>query len=176
MRKLIKNGQIVEDRWTVLPKAEDASHTVVPEGQVIVPLSVWIAQEEALSQREDVAVWIDSDEEIETLAEKVQRFPLIAVNFPSFRDGRGYSTARLLRERYDYTGEIRAIGDVLQDQLFYMHRCGFNSFALREDRSPEKALAALRTFTESYQAAFDQPLPLFRRRAAQGTEKLARTA
>ena len=81
-------------------------------------------------------------------------------------DGRGYSTARLLRERYGYQGEIRAIGDVLQDQLFLMARCGFDAFALRADKSIEKALAAFETFKAPYQAAVDQPQPLFRRRAA----------
>ncbi|HCZ13184.1 MAG TPA: oxidoreductase, partial [Candidatus Accumulibacter sp.] len=73
--------------------------------------------------------------------------------FPKFTDGRSYSTARLLRERYRYTGEIRALGDVLQDQLFYMRRCGIDAFALRADKDIEQALAGLRTFSDSYQAA-----------------------
>ncbi|MDQ5959482.1 MAG: hypothetical protein QG592_561 [Pseudomonadota bacterium] len=91
---------------------------------------------------------------------------MIGINFPKFVDGRGYSTARLLRERYAYQGEIRAIGDVLQDQLFLMARCGFDAFALRADKSVEKALGAFETFKAPYQAAVDQPQPLFRRRAA----------
>jgi hypothetical protein len=87
---------------------------------------------------------------------------VIGVNFPKFTDGRSYSSARLLRERYGYAGEIRAIGDVLQDQLFYMRRCGIDAYALRADKDIDKALAGLRVFSETYQAAADQPQPLFR--------------
>ncbi|MBF2963171.1 DUF934 domain-containing protein [Pseudomonas aeruginosa] len=72
--------------------------------------------------------------------------------------------ARLLRERYGYKGEIRAIGDVLRDQLFFMRRCGFDAYAIRADRSPEDALASLDDFSEVYQTSVEQPLPLFRRR------------
>jgi uncharacterized protein (DUF934 family) len=88
------------------------------------------------------------------------------VNFPKFADGRGYSTARLLRERYGYHGEIRAIGDVLHDQLFFMKRCGFDAYAVRADKDIEAALAGFDDFSDAYQAAVDQPQPLFRRRAA----------
>ncbi len=166
MPKLIKNGQIVEDNWVVMPKPDDAASASVTGENVIVPMSVWLAQADQLSQRNDLGVWIDSDEEVEAIADHLDRFQVIAINFPSFRDGRGYSTARLLRERYGYKGELRAIGDVLQDQLFYMHRCGINAFVVREDRDPQKALEGLRSFTETYQAAVDQPLPLFRRRSS----------
>lgn len=89
---------------------------------------------------------------------------MIAVNFPAFTDGRGFSSARLLRERYGYKGEIRAIGDVLRDQLFFMRRCGFDAYAIRADRSPEDALVSLDDFSEVYQTSVEQPLPLFRRR------------
>lgn len=166
MPKLIKNGQVVEDNWVVMPKPDDAASASVTGENVIVPMSVWLAQAEQLSQRTDIGVWIDSDEEVEALAEHIGRFSLIAVNFPSFRDGRGYSTARLLRERYGFKGELRAIGDVLQDQLFYMKRCGFDAFAIREDRDPQKALAGLSVFSVTYQGATDQPEPLFRRRVS----------
>ena len=87
------------------------------------------------------------------------------MNFPKFTDGRGYTTARLLRERYAYRGEIRAIGDVLRDQLFSYQRVGFDAFALRADKDPVDALKAFEEFSEVYQASTDQPLPLFRRRA-----------
>lgn len=176
MRKLIKDGRIVEDSWILLPKQENPAECDVPAGDVIVPLAVWQAQSEKLAARERIGVWIDSDEEVETIGQEARRFAVIGVNFPSFRDGRNYSTARLLRERYDYTGEIRAIGDVLQDQLFYMSRCGINAFAVREDRDIEKALAGLKVFSESYQAAWDQPSPLFRRRQQQSPQRIAMTA
>ena len=100
------------------------------------------------------------------IADDLAHFAVIGVNFPKFADGRGYSSARLLRERYGYRGEIRAIGDVLQDQLFYMKRCGIDAFAVREDKDIEAALAGLNVFSDAYQAAVDQPQPLFRRRTA----------
>lgn len=81
-----------------------------------------------------------------------------------FTDGRNYSNARLLRDRYGYKGELRAIGDVLRDQLFYLHRCGFDAYALRADKDPYEALESLKDFSVTYQAATDEPLPLFRRR------------
>jgi uncharacterized protein (DUF934 family) len=88
------------------------------------------------------------------------------VHFPKVTDGRGHSSARLLRERYGYRGELRAVGEVTRDQLFYLQRCGFDSFALRADQHAADALDGLSDFDDSYQAAADQPLPLFRRRAA----------
>jgi len=88
----------------------------------------------------------------------------VEVNFPKFSDGRGYSLARLLRERYGYVGELRAVGDVQRDQIFYLSRCGFDTFLLREGEDAEGALAALQDFSEAYQASVERPQPLFRRR------------
>jgi len=88
----------------------------------------------------------------------------VEVHFPKFTDGRGYSIARLLRERYGYRGELRAVGDVQRDQLFYLSRVGFDAFLMREGEAPEAALAALADFSEAYQASVERPLPLFRRR------------
>ncbi|HEY6240935.1 MAG TPA: DUF934 domain-containing protein, partial [Burkholderiales bacterium] len=95
-------------------------------------------------------------------------FPLIAVNFPKFGDGRGYSIARLLRERYGFRGELRAIGDVLHDHLFFMEQCGFDAFALREDQDAQEALSVFGTFSDAYQTSVQRPVPLFRRRLAAG--------
>lgn len=97
---------------------------------------------------------------------RIDALPLIAVRFPAFTDGRGYSIARLLRERHRYRGELRAMGDIGRDQLHYLARCGFDSFELREGEDPGAAQAALAEFSEAYQAAADEPVPLFRRRAA----------
>ena len=82
----------------------------------------------------------------------------------SFVDGRGYTLARLLRERHGYRGELRAIGDVLRDQLYYLSRCGFDAFAMRADQVPQQALSAFDEFSEAYQASVERPEPLFRRR------------
>ena len=89
---------------------------------------------------------------------------VIAIHFPKFSDGRGYSIGRLLRERYGYKGELRAVGEVARDHLHAMEQCGFNAFQLREGEDPQEALAAFGDFSDSYQATAAQPEPLFRRR------------
>jgi uncharacterized protein (DUF934 family) len=175
MRDIIKDRQIVADDWQVvkLAEGETAESVAIPEGRVIVPLAVWQARREALKARGDVAVWLASDERPEALKDDVATLPLIAVDFPKFADGRGYSIAYNLRARLGFTGELRAIGDVLRDQLFYMQRVGFNAFATRPDRSIEDALKGLTDFSEAYQASWDQKMPLFRRadRVAEAAQK-----
>ena len=89
----------------------------------------------------------------------------VEVNFPKFGDGRGYSIARLLRTRYGYRGELRAVGHITRDLLFFMESCGFDAYELREGEDPHQALAAFEDFSESYQASVARPVPLFRRRA-----------
>lgn len=96
--------------------------------------------------------------------ERIGALGIIAVNFPKYSDGRGYSIARLLRERYGYKGELRAVGVVARDHLQLMAQCGFDSFLLREGEDAQAALAAFDDFSESYQANAAQPVPLFRRR------------
>lgn len=169
MSKIIKNGQIVDDAWQVLKLAEgqEPASVTLPEEPSLLPLAVWLARKaEVLAAGKPVGVWLDSSEGPEAIASDLTYFAVIAVNFPKFADGRGYSSARLLRERYSYSREIRAIGDVLHDQLFYMKRCGIDAFAVREDKDIEAALAGLKVFSDAYQAAVDQPQPLFRRRTA----------
>ncbi|MDH5479823.1 MAG: DUF934 domain-containing protein, partial [Nitrosomonas sp.] len=125
--KIIKNKVIVDDDWHVLRlnEQEAADNITVASGKIIVPLKVWLAQRETLQQRSDLGVWLSSDERPEALKNDLQRFSVIAVDFPKFADGRGYSVAYNLRVHLGYTGELRAIGDVLRDQLFYMQRVGF---------------------------------------------------
>ena len=101
------------------------------------------------------------------MANEFAHLALIAVDFPAFKDGRGYSTAWLLRSRYGWTGELRAIGDVLRDQMFFYKRVGFNAYAVREDKDIEEALIGLNDFSDVYSGSIDQPIPLFRRREAQ---------
>ena len=90
----------------------------------------------------------------------------VEVNFPKFGDGRGYSIARLLRTRYGYRGELRAVGHITRDLLFFMESCGFDAFELREGEDPHEALASFEDFSEAYQASAVRPVPLFRRRTA----------
>lgn len=164
MREIIKDQAIISDDWTILHLPEGAAPEtmVVPAGKNIVPVAVWLAQA-SLQSRSDVGVWFASDERPEVLKGKLANIPVIAVDFPKFADGRGYSIAYNLRARLGYTGELRAIGDVLRDQLFYMQRVGFNAFATRPDRNIHDALKGLTDFSESYQTSWDQKLPLFRR-------------
>lgn len=174
MPKLIKNGQITDDAWQTLTLAADETpqSVLLPVTPALLPLAVWQARREEILARSSaeanaVGVWLDAGEGPEAIAGDLDQLAVVAINFPKFTDGRGYSSARLLRERYAYQGEIRAIGDVLRDQLFFMKRCGFDAYALRTDKDESDALAALAglaDFTESYQAAADQPQPLFRRR------------
>jgi len=150
---------------------EQIAGAVIPAGKVIVPLPLWQARMDELAPRlaaGELGVWLESFELVEDLVASVADIndvPLIAVNFPRFADGRGFSIATLLRTRYAYRNELRAIGDVLRDQLYYMKRCGFDAFSMRADRSAEDALASLRDFSEPYQGAVDNPLPVWRRYA-----------
>lgn len=165
MREIIKDKAVVMDDWTILQLEEgDTPETIaVPAGKIIVPLTVWEAQRTNLKARVEIGVWIASHERPEVLKEDVAKLSVIAIDFPKFSDGRGYSIAYNLRERLGFAGELRAIGDVLRDQMFYMQRVGFNAFATREDRNIHDALKSLFDFSEAYQAAWDQKSPLFRR-------------
>lgn len=167
MQKLIKNGEVAEDRWTILQTATGPEVLkVMPPGRnLIVPLKFWQTFPEELEEYNgDITIWLDSHERVEDIGDKLHEFPLIALNFPVFSDGRSYSNARELREHFDYKGEVRAIGDVLRDQLFYMSHCGFDAFDLRYDQEPQDCLSAFNDFTTNYQATVSEPLPLFRRR------------
>lgn len=156
-RTLIKMGQPEQDEWA-LSRLEEGLPARRP---VIVPLALWQAHRDD----QGLAPWLASDTELTPeLAEELAHAPLVAIDFPAFTDGRGYTLARLLRERHGYEGEVRAIGDVLVDQLFYMTRCGFDALALREDQHLDDALRALGAFSVSYQPAVDQAEALFERR------------
>jgi uncharacterized protein (DUF934 family) len=168
MATLIKEQRIVADSWRLLSRGPKGELPDVPEqGDVIVPLALWLERRDAfLAYPGKLGVWLDASEDPEAIAADLQRFALVAVNFPKFGDGRGYSIARLLREHYGYKGELRAIGDVLHDFLYFMRQCGFDAFALRDDQDAQAALAAFDTFSEGYQTSFLRPVPLFRRRLA----------
>jgi uncharacterized protein (DUF934 family) len=162
---IIKNKTVVADDWSVLRLGEgEAPESVkVPAGKVIVPLKVWQAQRDGLSARADVGVWFASNERAEDLQNDLVKFAVLAVDFPKFADGRGYSIAYHLRSRLGYRGELRAIGDVMRDQLFYMQRAGFDAFATKANKDIHEALKGLSDFSIRYQASVDESQPLFRR-------------
>lgn len=167
MQKLIKNREIIEDKWLLLNDLTPSSTLdAANDADILVPLAYWLDNQEALQTRAGkTGVWLDSQELPSALKDSLSKLAIVAINFPKFADGRGYSIARELRVTMGFDGEIRAIGDVLRDQLFYMARCGFNAFALREDQNLEVSLAAFDTFSDGYQVSADKPTPLFRRRA-----------
>ena len=167
MAVVIRQRQVVaDDTWQLFKPTADSSPSVAPPaGDVIVPLAFWLAQRVSLLSRAGrLGVWLDSHEDPAAIAGDFDRFALVAVNFPQSGDGRGYSIARLLRERHGYKGELRAIGDVVRDHLFFMASCGFDSFLLRDGEDPAEALTAFGDFSDAYQASVERPQPLFRRR------------
>src|SRR2546427_12636769 len=172
MPKLIRDRAVVDDGWTLLRDAA-ASESIPATGPVIVPLAVWKARHDELVARGDVGVWLAPADDPAEVAADAAALPLIAVDFPQFTDGRGYSNGRLLRERYRFAGELRAIGDILRDQLYCLSQCGFNAFAVRADRDLEDALKGLTDFSDNYQATWARPVPLFRRRATKPSPSAA---
>ncbi|MEZ4433398.1 MAG: DUF934 domain-containing protein [bacterium] len=157
---LIRDRRIVEDEWSHLDDA-DAAPLV---GAITVSWDRWQAERDALRARSGpVGVRLPNTVEPREIADDLDRLGLVTIDFPRFSDGRGYSLARLLRERHGYRGELRAVGYVLRDQLFYMKRCGFDAFALKEGKDAVGALAAFDEFDVLYQPAADEALPLWRR-------------
>jgi len=165
MRQLIKDRDLVEDRWTLLRDASVLAD-VTAGMSAIVPLPLWLAHRGDLLARGGVGVWLAPDDDPETLGADIGLLPLIAVDFPQFTDGRGYSIGRLLRDRHGFAGELRAVGDVLCDQLFALAECGFDAFAIRDGRDAGKALAGCDACTGVYVSTARTPQPRFRRRQA----------
>ncbi|MFM9913717.1 MAG: DUF934 domain-containing protein [Methylophilaceae bacterium] len=202
MSNLIKGNTIVADEWTVvqlpaaaeeirkqagkvvlfkltgesLPTAEQIAATVVPPGgKILLPLAVWLARKAEFSNRE-VGIWLDTHEPLEPLADiDLSLFSVIAVHVERFPDGRIFSLGNLLRTRYGFKNELRAFGDVLRDQLFFLKRSGFDSYLIRADRSAEDALAGLRDFSEPYQGAVDNTQPVWRRYSRQAAHPHTKT-
>ena len=160
MRIIDRNLQIVEDGWALVD-----DEAPLADGDVIVSFARWQRDAQALAaHRGRVGVMLPPDTKLEEVADSLINLPLIALEFPKFVDGRGFSLARLLKERHHYKGELRAVGDVQRDQIDFMRRCGIDSYALRADKDPADALNAFREFTIRYQSAADQAVPVYRRR------------
>ncbi len=160
---VIRNRRIEPDRWRLVAEPDAAW----PAGPIIVPLPAWKARGgERGARKEPVGVWLAPADDPAEIAGELPRIDIVAVHFPKFTDGRGYSTAALLRQRHGYRGELRAFGDVGRDQLYYLARVGFDSFRLAAHHDPRAALAAFGELRVRYQGAVDDPVPLFRRREA----------
>ncbi|WP_410499090.1 DUF934 domain-containing protein [Chitinibacter sp. S2-10] len=169
-RQVIVNRDIVDNRWIRVVADEEGGVSVPESGAVLLPYQYWLglyatqAGRDELAGRE-VAVCFAPDDEPESLPVDANTFAMIACDFPAFTDGRGFSIGRLLRERYGFKGELRAVGDVFKDTINYLARCGFNAFDVRSDKDIVEAAKGIDDFTEFYQSSVDQPNPLFRRRA-----------
>lgn len=168
MQKLIKLDNetripsIVEDSaWSLVESDSDLASL---GDKILVPVEQFLAAPETyLNAGKQLGLALDNTTEPETIQTVLPNVDLITIPFPLFTDGRGYSLARMLRQDCQYTKEIRAVGDVLHDQLFFMARCGFDAFALREGVDIDHALTAFKSFSVTYQPAMDEPKPLFAR-------------
>ncbi len=149
--KLIKSGAYAQDTFAAV--ADDAA---LPDGPVLVSLARFGKEREALLARNTpVGIRLPSSENPESLGADIHHFALIALEFPKFRDGRAFSWARLLRTRLGFTGEIRAVGDFLFDQVNYQHRVGFDAWEVPDDFTVEMFAKALAEMTNVYQPAAD---------------------
>ncbi len=158
--QIIKDREIVKDNWLHLDN--DAELTA---GNITVSLARWQEQHESLEKHDGaLGLRLTGDDPLEEIVPDLAKFSMIVLNFAAFTDGRCYSFARLLRDRYDFIGEIRAQGDILHDQLFYMTQCGINSFEMANQNHLTDAMSAFDDFTESYQTTVLKPEPLYRRR------------
>ena len=169
---VIRDRAVAPDPWRFVgvASAQELAQPL-PDGPVAVPLAYWLEHAPGLARRgAPVGVWLKPDDEPARLAGHLDGLALIAVHFPKFTDGRGYSIATLLRRRLGWRGELRAFGDVGRDQLFYLARVGFDAFRLAGHRDPRAALPAFDDFSERYQGSVDDPVPLFRKRAAADPE------
>lgn len=169
--KIIRDRAIVEDDWV---KVDDAA-PLPASGKAIVSHARWLTDRDTLKQRGNVGVAIPSTLDVTELKDDLSVLALVAVPFAFIQprpeggrtfDGRAYSQARLLRERLNYKGEIRAVGDVFRDAMYYMHRCGVNAFEVKPGQDLADALNAFKDFSFGYQGAADDPTPVFRRRLA----------
>lgn len=161
MPNLIKHGELVQDSWQIV---EDLDSAQGKSGHYLVPLKVLTSLDADTFDGDHVGVVLNPEHDIEELRAYIRKLTVVALKFEQFMDGRSFSQARQLRDNFDFTGEIRATGQFMQDQLYYLSRCGVDAFDLPEGMSVESALARLNDFTENYQAACDEPQPLFRRR------------
>ena len=169
--KIIRDRRIVEDDWVKV--ADDAA--LPASGRIIVSLPRWQLNKTALKARGNVGVAIPGTLDVGELKDDLASLALIALTFDFIQpkpeggrtfDGRAYSQARVLRERFGYKGEIRAVGGVFRDAMYYMHRCGVNAFEVKAGQDLNDALEAFKDFSLGYQGAADDPTPIFRRRSA----------
>ena len=134
----------------------DSDNAIGQADNVFLPLQTFLTHRNELTERSNIGIWLDANEEIESLGKIPDSVSVIALNFPAFNDGRSFSSAVMLRRHLRYEGDIRAIGDVRIDQLEQMCRCGFTSFELAPGQNETLAVEKLKVFTNTYQSAVNQ--------------------
>ncbi|HQT81286.1 MAG: hypothetical protein B7Z60_00645 [Ferrovum sp. 37-45-19] len=160
MAKQILNEVISDDPFHLITSPDELQHVT----HVITPLDLYFAEQKAFDGFSGhLGVRMGTDQDLSVFLPVMAKFELIDIHYQHFTDGRGHSLARLLREAYHFQGVLRASGDVFKDTVFYLKRCGFNSFLVKESETLEHALQGFKVFSESYQGAVDE-IPLFRRR------------
>ncbi len=148
MPKLLRLSGVDDDNWRFVG-TDDADE--LPTGAVLVPVQKWLEHREQWRTRGNIGIWLDCDQDLDGIAPDIPCFKVIAIKFVDFADGRGFSLASLLRERFGFVGELRATGQILREQLFYLKRCGFDSFQLPHEDNLAAAHASLNEFTVTYQ-------------------------
>jgi uncharacterized protein (DUF934 family) len=160
---ILRAGEIVADDWAVVE--DGRTELVAGGGKVIVTLARWRLEREALvAEHAAVGVLVPNTADIEAVFGEIADRPLIALQFPTFTDGRALSQAVVLRKRLGYRGELRAVGDIIRDLVFWLGRCGFESIVPRKDQSLEGCRGALREIDVAYQAGADGQMPVWVRR------------
>jgi uncharacterized protein (DUF934 family) len=169
--RIIRHRNIEQDDWRQLPESAAGAEVLdmLVGERVIVPLSALQRNAEAiLCRTAPTGVLLRPADDVRELEPLLDRLCLVAIEFPAFNEGRGYSQARVLRQHYRFGGEIRALGDVSRDRLAFMERCGFDAFVLRPGESPEAALEAFTEISLRYQPAADAAPTIGDQRAAPG--------
>ena len=164
MQRVIKETLISDDQWQLVDVAEE-DFKPASGSSYVLPLEQWQRAAPDFAGFDAVpGVWLEADIELEPVAEVITQVPLVAVRFPNFTDGSGFSTGSLIREVFAFRGELRAFGSLLSDQLGYLRRCGYDSVALPEDQDIDTAIEQFKAVTVSYQGDVLRPTTPFRRR------------
>jgi uncharacterized protein (DUF934 family) len=157
MPLLIDRKLVTDDSWQLVEEADSLPQS----GDLLVPLALYLEQKEALDAHSDrLAVKVNGDDDLTPVLSDLERFPMIVIEFPIFRDGRGFSLARILR-RAGYKGELRAVGQPARDQLGYMERCGINAFEFDDESYSDDFLKAFDEISVRYQGSADDPRPIY---------------
>jgi uncharacterized protein (DUF934 family) len=161
---LIKNRELIEDAWFTV----DDEQPLPKSGALIVGLDRWLVEREILlARRQPLGIRLRSDQPPAQIIDDLTHFAVVALEFPKFADGRAFSYARLLRERYGYQEEIRAVGAPVIDQALFLHRCGFDAIEVPPGASSEAWLTAQLRISVTYQPAADGRMPVYRQRLPQ---------